>query len=360
MGAKAGLGPTGGHTAGRAGSRVDGHGRIRGQGGRGESLDGVLNVLKAPGCTSHDVVAAARRLLGVRRIGHTGTLDPGAAGVLVLCVGRATRLVELLQDQDKAYRAEMVLGVRTDSQDSFGKPISVQRDMRVSREVLDAVLSRFVGAIEQVPPMTSALRHKGRRLYELAREGVEVERAPRPVHIASLRIVRVEPDAPVLTFGTRVMIDIVCSKGTYVRTLCADIGDALGCGAYMSFLLRTRSGGFDLAHARTLEELEQDLAGGNLPLFGIDDALAHLPVVWLSAEGARRAAHGQAVGGRLLAPAGEARQAHAPAGGTAPAGGSAGSGPVRLKGPDGRLVAVADPVETPQGVAFRPRIVWNC
>ena len=359
MGADAGLGPAEGHAAGRTASRVDGRGRSRGHGTGGESLDGVLNVLKAPGCTSHDVVAAARRLLGVRRVGHTGTLDPGAAGVLVLCVGRATRLVELLQDQDKAYRAEMVLGVRTDSQDSFGKPISVQRDMRVPREALDAVLPRFLGAIAQVPPMASALRHQGRRLYELAREGVEVERAPRTVRIASLRIVRVEPDAPVLTFGTRVMIDVVCSKGTYVRTLCADIGDALGCGGYMSFLLRTRSGGFDLAHARTLEELEQDAARGHVPLLGIDDALAHLPVVWLSAEGARRAAHGQAVGGRLLAPAAEAQDAHAAPDGAAQAGGSAAPRPVRLKGPDGRLVAVADPVETPQGLAFRPRIVWN-
>lgn len=323
----------------------------------GAAPEGVLNVLKAPGYTSHDVVARVRRLLGIRRIGHTGTLDPGAAGVLVLCVGRATRLVELLQAEDKAYRAEMVLGVSTDSQDSFGRPISEDLGMRVPRAQLEAVMARFVGTIKQVPPMASAVRHQGRRLYELARIGVDVERPAREVTIYEMHLVRVEPDADVLTYGARILFDVVCSKGTYVRTLCADIGRALGCGAYMSFLLRTRAGAFGIQQSRTLEELEEDLRQGTVPMVGMDQALAHLPMVRLSAEAARRAAHGQVVveADRLVddfRPGGQRVDAPAPPGATV-------QGPVRLQDPDGRLVAVADPVATAHGRGWHPRIVLN-
>ncbi|HEY8418595.1 MAG TPA: tRNA pseudouridine(55) synthase TruB [Limnochordales bacterium] len=349
-----------GFTADQPGPEVPPAGRRRRHQGDGEgegesgaaradsvSLCGVLNVLKPPGYTSHDVVARVRRLLGVRRIGHTGTLDPGAAGVLVLCVGRATRLVDLLQADDKAYRFELVLGVHTDSHDAFGAPVAVRRDMQVRRDALDAAVARFQGDIEQVPPMTSALKRHGRRLYELARQGLEVERPARRVRIYSLRVVRVVPDAAVLPFGTRVLLDVVCSKGTYVRTLCADLGQALGCGAYMSFLLRTRAGAFHLADARTLEELEGDLARGALPLIGMDEALGHLPAVRLSQEGARRVAHGQEAGPADLA---EGTDAAWPPDGRL-------TGPVRLHAPDGRLVAVADRAATAKGLRLRPRIV---
>lgn len=333
-----------------AAAAVRGPGQGRGEDGhssRDPAPEGLLNVLKAPGYTSHDVVARVRRLLGVRRIGHTGTLDPGAAGVLVLCVGRATRLVELLQAEDKAYRVEMVLGVHTDSHDAFGQPLAIRRGLRVPRERLEEAAARFVGDILQVPPMTSAIKHQGRRLYELARQGIEVARPPRRVRIHALRIVRVEPDEPELTFGTRVLFDVVCSKGTYVRSLCADLGAALGLGAYMSFLLRTRVGAFDLADAQTLEELERDAARGALALIPKEAALARWPAVTLSPEGARRVSHGQTVGPALLAGAGPT-----------PEPGMDG-GPVRLLDPAGRLLAVADPVPTPQGTGFRPKIVFT-
>jgi len=311
--------------------------------GAGE-LDGLLNVLKPPGMTSHDVVDRVRRLLGVRRVGHTGTLDPGAAGVLVLCVGRATRLVEWLHAEDKEYRAELVLGIATDTQDAFGAPQRVERGCAVPREALLATLGRFVGAIEQVPPMASAVKRQGRRLYELARAGVEVERAPRTVHIRRLTPVRIEPDDDVLGFGTRVLFDVVCSKGTYVRTLCADIGAALGCGAYMSFLLRTRVGALTIDSARTLDELERDVAAGIPVLLPMDAALAAWPKVTLDAAGARRIRHGQPVAAGAEG-AGEGR-----------------TGQVwlaRLYDENGRLLALAAAERRGGNIVWRPRVVFS-
>lgn len=308
--------------------------------------DGLLNVLKPPGMTSHDVVARVRRLLGIRRIGHTGTLDPGAAGVLVLCVGRATRLVELLQEEDKAYRAEMCLGTATDSQDSFGEPTRTVSDFSVHRNELDAVLASFIGDLEQIPPMTSAVKHQGRRLYELARRGVAVERQPRRIRVDRLDVVRVEPAEDVLRFGARVTFDVTCSKGTYVRTLCSDIGEALGCGAHMSFLLRTRVGALTLADARTLDELERAVAGGEQVLRPMDAALSHLPWVELSDEAARRVLHGQTVSG----PAAEI-----PRGATAASVRSL----TRLYAPHGRLVAMGEPQRRGKETLWRPRIVFS-
>lgn len=313
--------------------------------------DGLLNVLKPPGMTSHDVVARIRRLLGVRRVGHTGTLDPGAAGVLVLCVGRAARLVELLQAEDKAYRAEMCLGVSTDTQDAFGEPIRTDPDCAVDRRKLMDVLQRFVGRRQQVPPMTSAVRHRGRRLYELAREGVAVERRPRTIRIHRLHLVRVEPDQEVLRCGARVTFDVVCSKGTYVRTLCADLGEALGCGAFMSFLLRTRVGALELSGARTLEELEAAVATGRSVLLPMDAALAGWPRVQLSEEAARRVLHGQAVTGPPATPGAD---------GCGERDGPPADRPLaRLYDPDGNLLGMAEPQPRGTEVVWRPRIVFS-
>lgn len=301
--------------------------------------DGLLNVLKPPGMTSHDVVAKVRRIFGIRRIGHTGTLDPGAAGVLVLCVGRATRLVEWLQAEDKEYRAEMRLGVTTDTQDAYGRPVRVVRECAVPRATLLRVLERFVGDIRQVPPMTSALKHEGRRLYELARAGVEVERPARLVRIHRLSVVRIEPDDDVLGFGAKVTFDVACSKGTYVRTLCADIGEALGCGAHMSFLLRTRVGELTIAGARRLDELERDVAAGRSVLLPMDSALSGWPRVNLSADDARRARHGQ------LVPAERS-------------GGREPSGMARLYDENGRLIALAEGHRRGGRRFWRPRVVF--
>jgi tRNA pseudouridine55 synthase len=242
-------------------------------------MDGVLNLLKPPGMTSHDVVDVVRRATGIRRVGHTGTLDPGAAGVLVCCVGRATRLSEFLMEADKEYRVELRLGVRTSTGDGYGDvlpgpdPQGLRR--AVTRSSLEAVIKRFTGEILQVPPMVSAIHHEGVRLYELARRGEVVELQPRPVTVHRLQILRFDREQ-----GT-VLLDVVCGKGTYIRKLCADIGDALGVGGYAQFMVRTRAGQFEIRDAMTLEELAAAAAESRLrdAVISMDGAVAHLPVV---------------------------------------------------------------------------------
>ena len=235
-------------------------------------MDGVINVYKEKGFTSHDVVAKMRGILKQKKIGHTGTLDPAAEGVLPVCLGKGTRLCDLLTDKSKTYRAVMLLGVETDTQDTTGQilregPVQVTEE-DVRREVLG-----FVGDYDQIPPMYSALKVNGKKLYELAREGVEVERKARPVVIHGIEIEEI--DLP------RVTMTVSCSKGTYIRTLCHDIGARLGCGAAMESLLRTRVGMFSLADSLTLSEIEAlaksgEIAGHVIPpdaIFGDSPAL---------------------------------------------------------------------------------------
>ncbi len=251
--------------------------------------NGVLNVLKPPGMTSHDVVDEVRRLFGLRRVGHAGTLDPGAAGVLPLCLGRATRISEYLLGSDKEYRALLVLGASTDTQDAQGTVLAEGDASAVTAEALEEVLDQFRGTIRQVPPMVSAARHLGQRLYELAREGVDVERPSRAVTVYRLELVRFWPGR-----RARAVLDLTCSKGTYVRTLCHDIGAALGVGGYLHFLVRTRHGPFSQATAVTLEELTAAMQEGAaarhlLPPAG---ALDFLPAVELRPEEAERVRNG--------------------------------------------------------------------
>jgi tRNA pseudouridine55 synthase len=216
-------------------------------------MDGIVNLLKPPGMTSHDCVDVVRRLLRTRRVGHTGTLDPGAAGVLVLCVGAATRLSEFLMEADKAYRVDLVLGVATATGDAFGEVIGTGEAV-AERAQVEEVLSGFVGTQQQVPPMVSAVHHQGKRLYELARKGIEVEREAREITVREIRIIRFAPPS--------VLFDIVCSKGTYVRQLCHDAGERLGCGAHAGFMVRTRAGPYALADSVTFEEIEAALGAG--------------------------------------------------------------------------------------------------
>jgi len=243
------------------------------------TLTGVLNVLKPPGLTSHDVVDEARRLAGMRRIGHTGTLDPGACGVLVLCLGHATRIAEFLTDQRKAYRTEFTFGIATDSGDAYGAVVAEADASVLTRETLEAALASFVGSLEQVPPMVSAVHVAGRRLYEHARRGEEVDVEPRRVEITECRLLD-------FSSGPRAtaLVHVECSKGTYVRALARDLGARLGLGAHASFVLRTRAGRFDVAQSLTLEEIAATAADGGLPLIlaSMDEALADLPVVELS------------------------------------------------------------------------------
>ncbi len=222
-------------------------------------MDGILNVHKLSGPTSHDVVARVRRIAGMKRVGHTGTLDPLASGVLVVCLGNATRVIEYMSGWQKLYSAEAVLGVETDSEDSTGEVLSRCDASRITRADIESVIPRFTGKIMQVPPMVSAVKHQGKRLYELARAGKTVERTAREIEVYSLRLTEFEAGEE-----ARFDIEVICSGGTYIRTLCADIGKALGCGAHMSALTRTAVGEFRIEEALTTESLEQVAAEGRL------------------------------------------------------------------------------------------------
>ncbi|MDI6894591.1 MAG: tRNA pseudouridine(55) synthase TruB [Bacillota bacterium] len=216
---------------------------------RGEPPAGVINVLKPPGMTSHDVVACLRRWLGVKA-GHGGTLDPGAAGVLVVALGRATRLLRFLLEGTKEYRAEVILGARTATGDAAAPEEEGGDASCLTRERVEEAVQALTGELEQVPPMTSALKHAGEPLYRLARRGEEVPRRARPVTVFSARVVEFHPAR-----RARLLVDLVCSHGTYVRTWAQDLGNALGVGGYVGFLVRTRVGPFRLEGARTLEEI---------------------------------------------------------------------------------------------------------
>lgn len=246
-------------------------------------MDGILNLLKPPGMTSHDVVSVVRRTLGIKKVGHTGTLDPGVAGVLPICVGRATRLAEFITGGDKAYRAEITFGVTTSTQDGFGEILTEQDASHLTRGDVAYALARFHGPIEQVPPMVSAVKVGGKRLYELARQGVEVERQARRVTIHQLQLLDFRPGPHPIAF-----VDVVCSKGTYVRTLAHDLGQMLQVGAHMSYLVRTRSGPFRLENAATLEEL----AAGRAAMLPPAEALGEMPRAAVTGAAAERLLHG--------------------------------------------------------------------
>lgn len=244
---------------------------------RGRDVNGILIIDKPQGVTSNGVLQQVKRLYGAAKAGHTGSLDPLATGVLPLCFGEATKFSQLMLDSDKSYVAEGKLGVSTDSGDSDGQVVSeraVPADL--SKAKLEAVLEQFRGDIEQVPSMYSALKHKGRPLYEYAREGIEIERPARPVTIHSLELVGFEAD--------RFRIAVTCSKGTYIRSLVEDIGEVLGCGAHVTVLRRTRAAGFGLDRAHDVAELEtMREAGESLDplLVPMEIALAEFPKIML-------------------------------------------------------------------------------
>jgi tRNA pseudouridine55 synthase len=241
---------------------------------------GVLNALKPVGMTSHDVVDYARRLLGTRRVGHAGTLDPGACGVLVLCVGPATRIVEFLIDQSKEYRSEFTFGVATDSGDAYGATLHESDASGLNHDDLAAALAGFIGEQDQVPPMVSAVQKGGRRLYELARRGEVIHVDPRRITITECRLLTFTPG-----HRATALVHVTCSKGTYVRALARDLGERLGCGAHASFVLRTRAGRFRLEDSVTLEDLAAAVADQRAAtlLRTMDDALGEMPAVDLTA-----------------------------------------------------------------------------
>lgn len=266
-----------------------------------EILHGVLLIRKTAGMTSHDVVAQIRKIFQTKKVGHAGTLDPFATGLLLLCLGDATRIVQYLTDGEKTYRAVMKLGERTDTQDYTGKIIERRDVPALTTEDVEGMFARFTGEIAQIPPMYSARRVQGQRLYELARAGKEVEREARPVTIRELTLTSMT--LPYLH------LQVICSKGTYIRALANDLGEAFGCGAHLTELERTQSGRFLLRDAISLEELaamRDERERLRQCLLPIDVALAEWPAITLDDASAGRIAHGAAVA--LSPEAGEALQ----------------------------------------------------
>ncbi|MDP2030735.1 MAG: tRNA pseudouridine(55) synthase TruB [Thiobacillus sp.] len=252
-----------------------------------QPIDGVLLLNKPVGITSNAALQKAKWLLNAKKAGHTGTLDPFADGLLPLCFGEATKFSAYLLDADKHYRAVQQLGITTTTGDPEGEVLST-RDVTASCDDIRAVLPRFRGEIEQIPPMHSALKHQGRPLYEYARAGIEIDRPPRKVTIRALEMIECAPP--------RVLLDVQCSAGTYIRTLAQDIGAVLGCGAYLTALTRTAVASFKLEQAHTLAELEAlDLEQRRALLLPADCLVAHLPAVTLDEVDAEALCQGRCV-----------------------------------------------------------------
>lgn len=249
-------------------------------------IHGIVNINKEKGYTSHDVVAKLRGIVGQKKIGHTGTLDPDATGVLPVCLGKATKLCDMLTDKSKTYETVMLLGKTTDTQDISGTVLSEASIEAIDEDVVKTCIGEFVGDYMQVPPMYSALKVNGKKLYELARQGIEIERKARPVVIHGINILEI--DLP------RVRMEVSCSKGTYIRTLCHDIGQKLGCGACMEELIRTKVSRFELADSYTLSQVQELKETGRLEeiLVPIDAMFSEYEAVTLKKEFAAFAYNG--------------------------------------------------------------------
>lgn len=252
-------------------------------------INGILNVHKEAGYTSHDVVAKLRGILKQKKIGHTGTLDPDATGVLPVCLGKATKLCDMLTDKSKTYEAILLLGTITDTEDSSGTVLE-QQEVNFGKEEIEKVILSFVGEYEQVPPMYSALKVNGKKLYELAREGKVIERKARPVTIHDITIKEYDLE------HQRVRMTVSCSKGTYIRTLCHDIGQKLGCGACMDRLIRTKVSRFLLEDSVTLGEIEQLRDQGKLDAYivPIDEMFAAYEAIHVKEENCKLVYNGNA------------------------------------------------------------------
>ena len=250
--------------------------------------NGILNIYKATGMTSHDVVAKVRKILRQKRVGHTGTLDPAASGVLPICIGQATRIAEYLSESGKAYQAEIIFGVVTDTYDTEGTVIRTAPVAELTLPQIEQALSHFLGPQAQLPPRYSAIKIQGQPAYKRVRAGEEISLEPRSINIAQLEIIAW--DSPRLTLA------IECSKGTYIRSLAYDLGEHLGYGAYLGALVRTRSGPFLLSESITLEQLAVAAVSGSVEehLFPADRALQDYPALLLDATTAERVLHGNA------------------------------------------------------------------
>lgn len=273
-------------------------------------MNGILNVDKPSGSTSFQIVALVRKLSGERRVGHAGTLDPMATGVLPICIGQATRVVEFFGGMSKRYLAEIELGIETDTYDVSGQVTRSRDASAIDRERLEEVLPAFRGQIQQTPPMYSAVKHCGKPLYTLARAGIEIERKARTADIYSLELV--DFHSPVVT------LDIVCGKGTYIRSIAHDMGRMLGCGAAMRSLVRTRYGRFEQSEALSVEKLTEAFRMGKWKdvMHAPDCVLTHLPAVVLDDEAEKHMKMGRTLTSSEITetpPAAEAGEAALPA-----------------------------------------------
>jgi tRNA pseudouridine55 synthase len=251
-------------------------------------MNGILNILKPKGISSYQTVKEVRDILNISKAGHTGTLDPSASGVLLICIGQATKIAEFLVGMKKHYQGEMILGISTDSQDSEGKIIQkreVGTDINENR--IKDVFKKYEGTISQMPPMFSAAHYKGERLYRLARKGIEVKRNLKKIKIYQLNLINFYQDVnPIVKF------EVICSKGTYIRTLCNDIGNELGCGAHLSNLVRKKVGNFSIEDSLNLEELKKEKVLRKRYLISIDSALEEFNKITVKSEATKTVLNG--------------------------------------------------------------------
>lgn len=259
-------------------------------------MNGILNIFKPKGISSHQVVKEVRNILNIPKVGHTGTLDPSASGILLICLGQATKIAEFLVGMRKHYQGEMILGISTDTQDSEGKIVQEKKvENDIDEKRVKDILRKYEGTISQTPPMFSAAHYKGKRLYHLARKGIEVKRNPKEVKIYQLNLMNFNQKVnPIVKF------EVICSKGTYIRTLCNDIGDELGCGAHLSNLVRKKVGNFSIEDSLNLEELKKDKTLGKRYLISIDSALEKLDRITVKSEAVKTILNGGVISGEQI------------------------------------------------------------
>ena len=308
------------------------------------TLNSIINLTKPPGPTSFDVVCSVKKILQVKKAGHIGTLDPLAEGVLPICLNRSTRIIQFLSPLEKTYRATLKLGTATDTQDVTGQVIETGDPAPVTEEAVRQVIQLFTGEQEQVPPMYSAKKKNGIPLYKLARNGITIDRKPVKINVYAATFIEKE--------GNRVSFEVRCSAGTYVRTLCHDIGAKLGCGAHMVRLIRTRVGAFGLEQALTLEALEIASKDGSLSdkLCPLEEALDFLPAIRVKEDYVKPVTHGAALSKSFLE--------------TLPKQFEPGHY-FRVFGGNGKVVAIVEPVVdqdtvtdlTPDDIVFKPKRV---
>lgn len=249
-------------------------------------MDGILVINKPAGMTSHDVVAQLRRILKEKRIGHTGTLDPDATGVLVICIGKATKIIQFLDDNEKIYEGTITFGIETDTMDADGQVIKVMDSTQVESDDVKRSFDDFVGEILQTPPMVSAIKINGERLYNLARQGKKVDREPRKINVHEFELIRFYTEG-ISKFATDKVFSkadfrVKCSRGTYVRVLASDVGEKIGCGAHLSRLIRTKSGEFVLENSIELDKIKAEPDIACSVILPVDSALSFMPAIHIS------------------------------------------------------------------------------